>query len=77
MRCWLLPEVLEPIRGQLGVAHGVLDVLVAEVGLQRPGVVPCIGQGEAAGMSQHVREALEGHAGVPAEALEMVAPGLR
>ena len=29
----LTPEVLEPIRGQLGVAHRVLDVLVAEPSL--------------------------------------------
>jgi hypothetical protein len=29
------PEVLEPMRRQLGVAHGVLDVLVIEMGLQR------------------------------------------
>jgi hypothetical protein len=29
------PEVLEPIRGQLGVPNGVLDVLVAEPSLQR------------------------------------------
>jgi hypothetical protein len=27
----ILPEIPEPIGGQLGVAHGVLDVPVAEV----------------------------------------------
>ena len=35
----LSPEVLEPVRRQLGVAHRVLNVLVAEPSLQRPGVV--------------------------------------
>jgi hypothetical protein len=36
----LSPEVLEPIRRQLGVTHSVLDVAMAEPRLQRPGVVP-------------------------------------
>jgi hypothetical protein len=44
----LSPEVLEPVRGQLGVAHRVLDVLVAEPRLQRPGVVAGIGKRVAA-----------------------------
>ena len=47
-RCGLTPEVLEPIRRQLGVTHGVLDVFVAEPRLQRPRVVAGIGQGVAA-----------------------------
>jgi hypothetical protein len=38
------PEILEAGRGQLSVTHGVLDVFVAEVGLQRPRVVPLVGQ---------------------------------
>ena len=37
------PEVLKPIRCQLGVAHRVLDVLVPEPGLQRPGIVAGVG----------------------------------
>ena len=37
------PEVLEAVRGQLGVAHRVLDILVPEVGLQRAGIVPGVG----------------------------------
>jgi hypothetical protein len=45
------PEVLEPIRRQLGVAHGVLDIAVAEIGLQGAGVVALICQGEAAGVA--------------------------
>ena len=49
------PEVLKPIRRQLGIAHRVLNVLVAEPGLQRPSVVTGIGQRIAAAMAQHVR----------------------
>jgi hypothetical protein len=51
------PEVPEPIRCQLGVAHRVLDVLVAEICLQRAGVVAGVGQGVAAAVPQHVRVA--------------------
>ena len=40
------PEVLEPIRRQLGVAHRVLNVAVAQIGLERPRVVPAVGEGE-------------------------------
>jgi len=47
------PEILEPVRRKLGVAHRMLNILVAEPGLQRPGVVPCVGQGIATGMPQH------------------------
>src|SRR5215831_6026847 len=72
----LSPEVLEPIRRQLGIAHGVLNVLVPEPGLQRPRVVAGIGQGVAAGVAQHVREDGEGHAGAPAEALKQRAEAL-
>src|SRR5215471_3318898 len=70
------PEVLEPIRSQLGVTHRVLDVLVAEPCLQRPRIVPGIGQGVATGVPQHMREDGEGHAGAPAEALEQRAEAL-
>src|SRR5262244_3735765 len=55
---------------QLGVPDRVLDVLVAEPCLQRPRIVPGIGQGVATGVPQHVREDREGHAGALAEALE-------
>jgi hypothetical protein len=34
------PEILEPRRRQLGAAHGGLDVLLAEVGLQFGQVIP-------------------------------------
>ena len=53
------PEVLESGRGQLGVAHRVLDVLVPEIGLQSARVVPLVSQGEPTGVPQHVRVSLE------------------
>jgi hypothetical protein len=57
----LAPEVLEPVRCQLGVPDRVLDVAMAKPGLQRSGVVTGVGQCKAAGVAQHVREDLEGH----------------
>ena len=63
------PEILEAVRREFGIAHRVLDVLVAEPCLQRPRIVPGIGQGVATGVPQHVREDREGHAGALAEAL--------
>src|SRR5262245_57976118 len=74
--CLIAPEVFEPVRRQLGVPDRVLDVLVAEPCLQRPRIVPGIGQGVAAGVPQHVREDGEGHTGAPAEALEQRAEAL-
>src|SRR5262245_10371142 len=74
--CLIAPEVFEPVRRQLGVPDRVLDVLVAEPCLQRPRIVPGIGQGVAAGVPQHVREDGEGHTGAPTEALEQRAEAL-
>src|SRR5207237_7217240 len=51
----LPPEILEPVGGQLGVAHRVLDVLVPKPRLQRPGVVAGIGERVATAVPQHVR----------------------
>jgi hypothetical protein len=34
------PKVLETPRRQFGISHGVLNVLVAEIGLKRPRVMP-------------------------------------
>jgi hypothetical protein len=58
---WLLspPKAFEPGRGQLGVPHRVLDVLVSEIRLKRAGVMAFGSQGEPAGMPQHVRMRLE------------------
>src|SRR5262249_4883874 len=74
--CLIAPEVFEPVRRQLGVAHRVLDVLVPEPSLQRPRVVTGIGQGIAAGVPQHVREDREGHSRTLPEACEQRAEAL-
>ena len=66
----LTPEVLEPARRQLGIAHGVLDVPVAEVGLQRARIVALVGQREATSVPQHVRVSLEAEPGSLTGALQ-------
>jgi hypothetical protein len=43
----------------LATAHYVLDVAVAEIGLQRPGVMTSIGKRVPAGVPEHVRVGLE------------------
>jgi hypothetical protein len=48
------PEVTEAVEGKLGVANGVLNILVPEIVLQRSGVVAIIGELEAASVPQHV-----------------------
>ena len=45
----------EPIGRHLGVANRVLDVLVPEISLKRPGIVAPVSQQIAAGMPKHVR----------------------
>jgi hypothetical protein len=45
----LSPEILEPMRRQLRVAHSVLDIPMVRISLQGPCVMPLIGQGEPAG----------------------------
>ena len=52
--CSALPEPLESIRGKLGVADRVLDILVPEVVLQRARVLAVVGKFVAAGVTQHV-----------------------
>jgi len=49
------PEVFEPRRRKLGIANRVLDIAVAEIGLQGSRIMPCIGQRIAAGVSEHMR----------------------
>ncbi len=51
----ICPKILEPLRAQLRVAYGVMDILVPQVVLDRPGIMPVIGQLETGGMPQHVR----------------------
>ena len=56
------PEILEPRRTELGVAHRVLDVLVAHPGLDRPCVMTGIRQGVAASVPEHMGVDREWHA---------------
>ncbi len=44
------PKILKPLRRQLSVANSVLNVLVPKVGLERPRVVPPVGQRVTAGV---------------------------
>ena len=46
----LTPEIFEPRRGELRVSHRVLNVLVAEIGLQSSRIMPSIRQRIATGM---------------------------
>ena len=52
---FLAPEILKPRRTQFRVPHRVLNVFVAQVGLQRPSVVSPVSQCVAAGVPKHVR----------------------
>ena len=51
----ILPEVLEPAGRQFGIAYRVLNVLVAEIELNRACVVAGIRQVVPGGVAQHVR----------------------
>jgi hypothetical protein len=48
----------------------MLDVAVAEIGLQRPRVVALVGKRVAAGMPEHMRMGLEGESGRPARTFD-------
>jgi hypothetical protein len=45
------------------ISDRVLDILVAEIGLQSPCIVALISQSKSAGMSEHVRVSLEAQRG--------------
>src|SRR5262249_44884585 len=51
---WSAPEVLEAVRRQLGIAHGMLNVLVPEIRLQRSSIVAGVGKSIAAAVAKHV-----------------------
>jgi hypothetical protein len=53
-RATVTPVVRKAHRRQLGRPDRLLDVLVAEVGLQRAGVVALVRQRKAAGVPEHV-----------------------
>jgi hypothetical protein len=64
------PEILEPRRRQLRVAHGVRDVAVAQPILQRPRIVAGVCERVAAGVAEHVGVDREGHLGARADSLD-------
>jgi len=49
------PKALEASGCDAGVVNGVLGIAMPKVVLDQPQVVAAVGQGEAAGMSKHVR----------------------
>src|SRR5450631_4388617 len=63
------PEVPEPCRRQLRVAHGVLNILMAEVGLKCPRVVALGSQCKTAGVPQHMWMHLEPEVSLSTRAL--------
>src|SRR3954451_12693559 len=74
---FVLPEILEPLRGQLGVPCGVLDVAMAQPLLNGAGVAPIVGELKAAGVAQHVRVDREGELGRLADGRELLAEACR
>jgi hypothetical protein len=65
-----VPKILEPRRRQLGVAHRVLVVAVAQVRLKRARIVAPISKRVPASVPEHVRVALERHLGHLASPLD-------
>jgi hypothetical protein len=57
--CLVSPKTFEPILRQRCVARCILDIAMAQVGLQRSRVMPSVGQRIATGMSQHMRVNLD------------------
>src|SRR4029450_9473864 len=65
----LSPKVLKPIRRQLGVTHRVLDITMAQVSLQSPGVMALVCERKATGVPKHVGVSLEAQFGNRSSAL--------
>lgn len=65
-------EAFNPVGSQLRVAHCVLDVLVAQILLQRARVVALVDQLVAAGMAEHVEVDWEGQLGGDAQESEQL-----
>jgi hypothetical protein len=47
----ILPKPRKPIRRQSGVSRGALEISVAKVMRQAPGIMPIVGELVAAGMA--------------------------
>jgi len=61
------PKVFEARWRQFRISHRVLNIFVAEVGLQRPGIMPSVRQCITARMAQHVRMHTEFELGLLAQ----------
>lgn len=48
------PKILKPIRRQLGIPHRMLNVLMPQVMLNRPRILPIVRQLKPASMAKHV-----------------------
>jgi len=57
--CSILPEVTETVREQLTIFCRMLNVAMAEVGLDRTSILTSIGKNEAAGVAKHMGMNLE------------------
>lgn len=51
----VFPEIFEACGCQFGIPNGVMNILVAEIGLQGAGVGAVISELEAAGVPKHMR----------------------
>ena len=71
------PEVLEARGRQFGVAHGVLDVSMAEIRREGARVGALVGKPNAAGLPEHVRVGLEAKLGRNAQPRHHLAPPRR
>src|SRR5258708_10465256 len=58
--CALLPKRVKAGGAELAVADRMLNISVAQIVLQRPGIDAVVGELVASGMSEHVRVRLEG-----------------
>jgi hypothetical protein len=65
----ILPQPLEPNRRQLRISNGMPNILVAEIGLDGPGIDAIVGHLEPAGVPQHVRVHWEAELGAIAQPL--------
>src|ERR1700760_3968596 len=73
----LPPEGAKPRRRQFGIADRVLDRPVAKPILDRPRIMPRIGQSEAAGVAEHVGVYLVVKSCALANALDKPIDGVR
>ncbi len=58
-----MPTYSKPTGGHLRIQNGVLDVPMAEVVLDREGVVSLVGELEPAGVAQHMRARIAAYSG--------------